>query len=40
MNKKTLKQLVNENKNLILKDKRIIDNIYKKIEDRIMQNKK
>ncbi|MDU1847311.1 hypothetical protein [Cytobacillus oceanisediminis] len=31
---------MNENKNLILKDKRIIDNIYKKIEDRIMQNKK
>jgi len=40
VNKKTLKQLVHENKNLILKDKRTIDNIYKKIEDRIMQNKK
>ncbi len=40
MKKKTLKQLVTENKTIILKDKKIIDNIYKKIEDRIMQNKK
>ncbi|WP_312092642.1 FbpB family small basic protein [Niallia sp.] len=40
MKKKTLKQLVTENKTIILKDKVIIDNIYKKIEDRIIQNKK
>ncbi|WP_102275575.1 FbpB family small basic protein [Cytobacillus massiliigabonensis] len=34
MRKKTLKELVNENKKLIMKDQKLIDNIYKRIEDR------
>ena len=34
MRKKSFKELVKENKTSILKDKKILDNIYKKIEDR------
>ncbi|MED3554275.1 FbpB family small basic protein [Cytobacillus praedii] len=34
MRKKTLKELVNENKKLIMKDQKLIDKIYNRIEDR------
>lgn len=38
MRKKTFKELVNENKKIILEDRKSVEQIYKKIDDKHMQS--